>query len=163
MARRDRKRKGDRRRRRVGDDRVVPNPDERVTEPGDRLHPDDPLRPDVDLVLNHKAKFAALEDDVPVLLLPVRIETRFTEGEPELNVRIYPDQVHLDDHRPELTLHEKRIGDIYWAAWNEADAADDEEGRTTARDWLVRRLAVRRAAWVARATDPSTATTPAVA
>ena len=57
--------------------------------------------------------FAALDDRIPLLLLPIRIETRFSTnpvidlptGEPsddrvvvrsQLLIRIYPDQIHLD-------------------------------------------------------------------
>jgi hypothetical protein len=96
-----------------------------------------------------------------VLFLPVRLETRFTVGKPELKVRIYPDAIHLDDHARELTEAEKAIGEGYWAAWNAA--GDDEAARTAARDWLVGLLPARRAAWVARVTDPSSASPAAVA
>src|SRR5215207_11206012 len=49
---------------------------------------------------------ATLDGGVPVCLLPVRLETRFFAGGSELRIRIYPDQLHLDAHEPELTEYE---------------------------------------------------------
>lgn len=41
--------------------------------------------------------FAALDDELPLLLLPVRLETRYRMDvqTPELQIRIYPDQAHV--------------------------------------------------------------------
>ncbi len=70
------------------------------------------------------AAFAALDDGVPVLFLPARIETRFTDPTGtqarKLKVRVYPDQVHVDDHDTGLTPREIKIGRAYWRAWRKA-------------------------------------------
>ena len=104
------------------------------------------------------AAFAALDDGVPVLFLPARIETRFTDPTGtqarKLKVRVYPDQVHVDDHDTGLTRREIKIGRAYWRAWRKAAGAGDDAAREAARTWLTTQLPARRAAWVARHTDP---------
>jgi hypothetical protein len=61
---------------------------------------------------------------VPVLLLPVRIETRFAsqpavtvKGQsagPSLLVRVYPDTISVSSFEPELTPDEVSAGTAYW-------------------------------------------------
>src|SRR5581483_434367 len=64
-----------------------------------------------------------LDGGVPVLLLPVRIETRFCNNGNELRIRIYPDQAHLNGHEPELTDSERRGGEWYWEQrWQDPSA-----------------------------------------
>src|SRR5712691_5219282 len=48
----------------------------------------------------------------PMLLLPVRIETRFmdTQEQPQLWVRIYPDHFAIDTHEPGLSPDEQAAG-----------------------------------------------------
>ena len=58
----------------------------------------------------------------PLVLLPVRLETRFgaENGHPTLRVRIYPDEVHVDDLVRGLTSDEAEAGKTYWTAiWPE--------------------------------------------
>ena len=84
----------------------------------------------------------------PLLLLPVRIETRFFGD--DLKIRVYPDQLQLDDHAPLLTEREVALGVAYWE--RRLDGEPD-----AARDDLVRELPPRRAVWVARETRPTVA------
>jgi hypothetical protein len=52
----------------------------------------------------------------PLVLLPVRLETRFNmeAGRTTLRVRIYPDEIHVDDLARGLTAEEIEAGQAYW-------------------------------------------------
>ena len=78
----------------------------------------------------------------------MRIETRFFGD--DLKIRVYPDQLQLDDHAPLLTEREVALGVAYWE--RRLDGEPD-----AARDDLVRELPPRRAVWVARETRPTVA------
>lgn len=87
--------------------------------------------------------------DTPVLMLPVRLETRYFKGGNELRVRIYPDQAHIDAHEPELTGDEIAAGTFYWTQrWQAATAAADNDAGRSAFQLLAQRFRPRRAAWI---------------
>ena len=87
------------------------------------------------------------ESDVPIALLPVRIETRSTAGRAQLRVRIYPDDIHVDQHDRGLSDEERAAGIDYWTAVWAAENRDAVEA-------LVAKVGTRRAAWVATALTP---------
>lgn len=92
----------------------------------------------------------------PILLLPVRLEAVYAtsaDGDAELRVRVFPDDVHVDSHEPGLTKGEQRVGRAYWEA---VHAATTDEERAAAWDALVSRAA-RRATWVREALTPTNA------
>ena len=63
--------------------------------------------------------------DLPLVLLPVRLETRFftlADSSTELRVRVFPDKIHLDSHEPDLTADEQTWGQHYWEQnWRAGD------------------------------------------
>ena len=93
--------------------------------------------------------------DRPLLLLPVRLETRFfpqADGGRELRVRVYPDTVHINAHEVDLTRAEHEWGVHYWEQdWR---AGNDSEGRAAAWRQLADRSGPARAAWIARLLEP---------
>lgn len=94
--------------------------------------------------------------NVPLVLLPVRLETRFfvlQSGVTELRVRIYPDKIHLDSHQPELTTNERTWGAQYWQQdWS---AGSDQTARADAWRLIADRFGAPRAAWIARTLTPT--------
>lgn len=94
-----------------------------------------------------------LKTDLPIALLPVRIETRFvnTADGTDLLVRIYPDDIGQDSLRRELTQIEINWGEAFW---QKADEAESEEGTKQAWAELAQRFGVERAAWIKEKTRP---------
>ncbi|MGH9891369.1 MAG: hypothetical protein ACREA0_05180 [bacterium] len=83
------------------------------------------------------------------MLLPVRIETRFVSGPDgtDLLVRVYPDEVHVDTHEPELTADEEKWGRHFLV---QIQAADNEERKRPVWTQFAERFGSERAAWIAR-------------
>ena len=98
---------------------------------------------------------------VPVALLPVGLETRF-DGD-TLLIRVLPDEIHVEDHEPELTDSEVDAGRTFWLqVWRGGTAepaATDAEQQAWIR--LVNAIgSSRRASWVADQTAPTGGTRP---
>ncbi|MFA5327636.1 MAG: hypothetical protein WC384_07585 [Prolixibacteraceae bacterium] len=101
-----------------------------------------------------------LSDNIPFLLFPVRIETRFMTGGrvPELWLRIYPDDIAIHTHEKYLTALELAEGKKYWKAIFEAtkNGGDQkEELKKNAWSALVESFGSQRSAWIARQTKPT--------
>lgn len=112
-----------------------------------------------------------LKTEVPLLLLPVRLETRFHGT--ELRIRVYPDAVHVDSFEPRLTEVEIQWGKHFWQqtqlAKNETNVKKRTDQERNAWTQLVQVFGSQRAAWIAKQVstnkadllaDPRTAHTP---
>ncbi len=100
----------------------------------------------------------------PLILFPVRLETRFTARRTgpgtDLLLRVYPDDIHLDSHEPALTEEEERRGKEFWAHVATAPAGTDRQEHVR-QGWqrLTEQFGTTRAAWIARVLDPAQAGT----
>ena len=91
-----------------------------------------------------------LPDRHPILLFPLRLETRFKAvgGQAQLWVRVYPDQCLAESFEPALTEAEARNAQIFWAGIWRAGGVDAEE-RSAWRD-LASAHGVGRASWIVK-------------
>jgi hypothetical protein len=80
----------------------------------------------------------------PLVLLPVRLETRFQPN--ELWLRVYPDSVHIDSFEPELTPEESAARASYLG-----QSAGTLAAAQAAFTALAQRFGPQRAAWIASA------------
>ncbi|MFB8237004.1 hypothetical protein ACFC58_10700 [Kitasatospora purpeofusca] len=91
----------------------------------------------------------------PLVLLPLRLETVYRGlggPEPQLWIRAYPDDIHVDSHETGLTAEERAATEAYWVeVWT---AGPNEEGRAAAWSTLVAAVGPGRAAWAVRALRP---------
>lgn len=96
--------------------------------------------------------------DVPLLLLPVRIETRFNPAGNALRIRIYPDEIHIDRLDRGLSADENAAGQAYWMKlWSATVGEKGDTDRAAAWNALVAAVGASRAHWIARATTPDNA------
>ncbi|MFB8198902.1 hypothetical protein [Kitasatospora purpeofusca] len=91
----------------------------------------------------------------PLVLLPLRLETVYRGlggPEPQLWIRAYPDDIHVDSHETGLTAAERTATEAYWAeVWAAGPNAD---GRAAAWSTLVAAVGAGRACWAVRALHP---------
>jgi len=105
-------------------------------------------RLDFSVFLDPTKNIERLADHYPILLMPVRIETRFkqVDGADELWLRIYPDEISVTSFEENLTEDEWRNTRAYWAQrW----AAGGSEGEhRSAWKSLVKSHGSGRARWL---------------
>src|SRR3989442_5967570 len=88
---------------------------------------------------------------LPLLLLPVRLETRFSADGKQLRVRVYPDDIHIDQLDRGVSDAERKAAIEYWTiAWR-GDAASVD----TAWRKFIEAVGSNRAAWVITALTPA--------
>ena len=98
---------------------------------------------------------AQIKESDPILLLPLRMETRFAKGGNELWVRVYPDDIAINNHEKSLTESEKKGGMYYWnVLWKQSTATDFEEQKKKAWTQIVNHFGANRARWIIRKTKP---------
>jgi uncharacterized protein YdcH (DUF465 family) len=104
------------------------------------------------------------KDSYPILLLPLRIETRFKLASAvpgavgrvsQLWVRVYPDECAVDRFEPVLSESEIHSAQLFWAEMWAAGGVEDLE--RSAWRGLVASHGAGRAAWIARAYVPENA------
>ena len=90
----------------------------------------------------------------PIVLFPVRIETRYSTEQSALLIRVYPDEILGDSFEPELTADELACGQQYWAE------ANGSVGPNEAWRHIIATYPCQRAAWIVLQTDPANPPTP---
>jgi hypothetical protein len=119
----------------------------------------------------------SLPAQVPLLLLPVRLETRFVAGPaladdgaagPQLDVaalgqapaqvqlllRVYPDTISTSSFEPELTADEISTGTVYWQGlWTLGDLPPDDQAQAAWKA-VADRFGAPRAAWIVATMTP---------
>ncbi|MEO8513360.1 MAG: hypothetical protein ABI543_07370 [Ignavibacteria bacterium] len=100
-----------------------------------------------------------LNDNIPFLLFPLRIETRFiTEGRvKELWIRVYPDDIAVHTHEKLLTDLEIDAGQLYWLRLLTADFATTEKESLKKDAWnmLAAIYTPQRSAWIVKENKPT--------
>ena len=73
-----------------------------------------------------------LDGSVPILLMPLRVQTRFQNAANGrvLLIRVYPDDVSVERHEPRLSVTERAAGEQFWSG----DAADQKHPADEYRD-----------------------------
>lgn len=96
-----------------------------------------------------------LNESEPMLLFPLRLETRFANGGGELWIRVYPDEIAIQTHEAALTVSEINAGAYYWRyLWEHAKLPDFAVARKKAWSLVANSFGVNRAKWIFLRTRP---------
>ena len=93
------------------------------------------------------------DDDIPILLMPVRVETRFehvvtpSSSNYELWIRIFPDDLAVETHEKALSEDEKTDGQVFWNIYS--DAGKTKQEKVNAWNTLCVAHGAQRAGWIA--------------
>jgi hypothetical protein len=93
-----------------------------------------------------RTQVSHLDDQFPILLMPLRIETRWRIQEKELWVRVYPDDCAVDSFEPTLSEPEVGNGQRFWTGMWQAGGVETQQ-RAAWRD-IVASHGVGRSAWI---------------
>lgn len=105
--------------------------------------------------LGSASAFTQLNGQIPLVLLPVRLETRYFADDDqhyELRVRIFPDDIHINDYQSVMSTSEYELTRLYW----DARLAEGINGENTILRWheLCHQVGQGRAMWLAGKLDP---------
>lgn len=107
-----------------------------------------------------RTNLQAIDDKYPILLLPLRLETRFkevtipgsTDTKPQLWIRVFPDDFAIDSFESTLSKNELRNAKSYWQAlWKAADNISEQRGAWRS---LVANHGSGRAYWITQSYIP---------
>lgn len=88
--------------------------------------------------------FTRLETATPIVLFPIRLETRFLDN--QLCVRVFPDEIFLNIHEVALTEEERDAAQAYYVKLNDDETVNERE---LWRD-MVARFGAERSAYILR-------------
>ncbi|MEN0067630.1 MAG: hypothetical protein AAGA48_36195 [Myxococcota bacterium] len=91
-----------------------------------------------------------LSSDTPLLMLPVRLETVYSNA--DLLIRVFPDVFHADAHPWGLSPNEESSGQMFWNEY--VKHRGDSTAQLQSFSWLVSMSSPWRAAWIARVLQP---------
>lgn len=102
----------------------------------------------------HKDLLTNLNDKFPILLFPLRVETKFSleSNSYKLKVRIYPDIIHAENHEYLLTEDEEKDSIDYFEIVSPTEAT--LEAKQTAWNTLALKHGSQRAAYIVSLGDP---------
>ena len=98
-----------------------------------------------------------IEEPNPILLLPLRLETRFANSGTELWIRVYPDEISIHTHETALTQSEITAGSYYWRhLWENSNSStlEFDTHRKIAWSQVANRFGVNRTVWIILKTRP---------
>lgn len=126
--------------------------------PDVRMYEEPPTRswPDPDDFLEQDAAFKGKEFTeigvkVPVLMLPVRLETRIDLKNEKLRIRVFPDQLNVQKPEAALSQIEQGAGAHFWGQFK---SAPDHASRRAVLEQLIQSVGPRRVGHIIEQTDP---------
>ncbi|MFL5810109.1 MAG: hypothetical protein ACJ749_11350, partial [Flavisolibacter sp.] len=123
------------------------------------------LQGDFDLFIDPRRELTShFSNETPFLLFPLRLETRFKtiDDQPQLWIRVYPDECSVDSFEPLLSRKEVNNAARFWAEYYSAGKPADPlhpDEKTLGRQKAAWALLVKahgdgRAAWITRQLTP---------
>jgi hypothetical protein len=88
------------------------------------------------------------QSGTPLLLLPLRTEVKFVDD--TLLVRVYPENISIEQHETKLTESEKRAGERYWKILNDTPGAAEAVWAAVSNTF-----GAQRSEWIIRETRPT--------